>query len=51
MTVTAAGDTGTVYVDALPLTVSGNGIYTAIAVDSPNNMLPLQLILMDDLAP
>jgi hypothetical protein len=33
------------------LTLDGNGIYTAAAIDQPNGGVPPQLLLLDDLAP
>ena len=51
LTVTQAGDTADVLIDAQPITLADGGIYTTILIDSAPGVLPLQLILMDDFAP
>ncbi|RZQ56005.1 hypothetical protein CWI82_01445 [Pseudidiomarina tainanensis] len=50
VTVTATG-TQTAAIGPVELTLDGNGVYTAVAVDATGGGLPPQLILMDDLAP
>ncbi|WP_404409043.1 DUF4397 domain-containing protein [Pseudidiomarina marina] len=50
VTVTATG-TQTAAIGPIELTLEGNGVYTAVAVDATGGGLPPQLILMDDLAP
>lgn len=51
VTVTVAGDAGQVALDAIPITVTGGGVYTAVAIDTAPGVAPVGLILLDDFAP
>jgi hypothetical protein len=51
ITLTEADEPTAVIVDAIPITVAGGGVHTAVAVDTVGGIAPVEWIMIDDSSP